>query len=55
VKPLHGPTAPARRNLYLDHFKATIASVGRLESGPPPKEMLEALLVAFREQVGEQA
>ena len=39
---------------YLHQFKATIESVGQLDSEPPPKELLETLLVAFREQAWEE-
>jgi predicted anti-sigma-YlaC factor YlaD len=35
---------------YLHQFKTTIESVGQLGSEPPPAELLETLLVAFREQ-----
>ena len=39
---------------YLHQFETTIESVGRLDSEPPRKELLETLLVAFREQAWEE-
>jgi predicted anti-sigma-YlaC factor YlaD len=35
---------------YLGQVEATVEAVGEVEHEPPPKEMLESLLVAFREQ-----
>ena len=38
---------------YLGQVDATVDAVRDLESEPPPKEMLESLLVAFRQQTWE--
>lgn len=40
---------------YLGQFEATLAAVGELPGEPPPAELLETLLVAFREQTSEEA
>jgi len=40
---------------YLGQFEATLAAVGQLPSEPPPTELLETLLVSFREQASEEA
>ena len=38
---------------YLGQLDATVDAVRHLEPEPPPKEMLESLLVAFRQQTWE--
>lgn len=40
---------------YLGQFEATVGAVADLEPDPPPKEMLEELLVAFRSRPWEEA
>ena len=39
---------------YLGQFEATVTAVGQLPGEPPPKELLETLLVSFREQASEE-
>jgi predicted anti-sigma-YlaC factor YlaD len=39
---------------YLAQFETTIDTVRELSPEPPPAEMLESLLVAFREQAWEE-
>jgi predicted anti-sigma-YlaC factor YlaD len=38
---------------YLGQYEATVDAVHELAPEPPPKEMLESLLVAFRSQPWE--
>ena len=38
---------------YLGQVEATVDAVHDLDPEPPPKEMLESLLVAFRRQAWE--
>jgi predicted anti-sigma-YlaC factor YlaD len=38
---------------YLGQLEATVGAVGEVEPEPPPREMLESLLVAFRRQSWE--
>jgi predicted anti-sigma-YlaC factor YlaD len=40
---------------YLGQVEATVEAVGEVEHEPPPKEMLESLLVAFRRHGSEDA
>jgi predicted anti-sigma-YlaC factor YlaD len=40
---------------YLGQFESTVKAVGELDPEPPPAEMLESLLVAFRRHGSEDA